>query len=201
VISRTPLDALSSNGLSTNLLSIKLASVLGRPVSEFFLSKIRPLWPLQTEAVIAGPAVTIVKQPLSNEIPHISAQTNEIYEKIKLGDIVVVVGSGEYFASWGDSMSSRALAKGAGAALIHGYVHDPEDIRKVGLPVFCLGTKNIPHTQITDFNIQVNFADIVINPGDIVVLDNFGVMVIPRLRIEDVLDEVRKLSVKNQDEK
>ena len=121
-----------------------------------------------------------------------------IYKALDLaqpGDVLVIATNNfQGAATWGDLTSLIAKAKGVAGVVTDGMVRDVDGICQVGLPVFARGAT--PNSPFKDGQGEVNFTvtcgGVTVRPGDILVGDGDGVVVIPR---ED-WDEVRKGAAK-----
>ena len=146
-------------------------------------SAIKPINPTMK---ICGPAYTVKTMPKDNILLH------RAYAYAKPGDVIVADCSGFYEAGyWGDLMSLGAKTKGIAGLVIDGCVRDADDIEAMGFPVFSrglciLGTSN--HGDGT-LNEPIIIGDVLINPGDIIVGDRDGVVVIPQNRIEEAIEK------------
>lgn len=133
----------------------------------------------------AGSALTVRIRACDNLV---------IYKALDLaqpGDVLVIATNNfQGAATWGDLTSMIAKAKGVFGVVTDGMVRDVDGICQVGLPVFARGVT--PNSPFKDGQGEVNFAvtcgGIAVRPGDILVGDGDGVVVIPR---ED-WDEVQK---------
>lgn len=140
--------------------------------------------PLDTQMKVAGPAFTVDIRPADNLMLHYALL------HIKPGDVLVVDAKGFVEAGpWGDVLTEQALKQGVAGLIIHGAVRDAEAINKAGFPVFCRGLsiKGTGKNQPGLVNVPVCFGDVLINPGDIVVGDRDGVVVVSRNEVDDVL--------------
>ncbi|MBI2458187.1 MAG: RraA family protein [candidate division NC10 bacterium] len=133
----------------------------------------------------AGSALTVRIRACDNLV---------IYKALDLaqpGDVLVIATNNfQGAATWGDLTSMIAKAKGVVGVVTDGMVRDVDGICQVGLPVFARGVT--PNSPFKDGQGEVNFAvtcgGVAVRPGDILVGDGDGVVVIPR---ED-WDEVQK---------
>ncbi|MDF2682174.1 MAG: Dimethylmenaquinone methyltransferase [Brevibacillus sp.] len=149
-------------------------------------SGIKPLSPFMK---ICGPAVTVSSPPQDNIMLHeaiIAAQS---------GDVLVVEVSSVYEAGyWGDIMTHAAIYKGLQGLVIDGCARDGEDIRQMGFPVFSRGLciQGTGKKGGGTINHPVVIGDVTIQPGDLVVGDGDGVVVIAKKEIEDVLQRAQQ---------
>jgi 4-hydroxy-4-methyl-2-oxoglutarate aldolase len=124
-------------------------------------------------------------------------------DSLKAGDVYVTSGASLTFALWGGLMSTRASKLGAAGAVLDGFHRDTKEVLQVGLPVFSHGAyaqDQRVRGRVVDYNCQIEFANgVILKPGDIVVGDIDGVVIIPNGHARDVvagaLDKVRKEAV------
>lgn len=112
------------------------------------------------------------------------------------GDVVVIDSHGSVnTAFWGENMTLSALNRGVVAAVIDGACRDVEEIRKLRFPVFSKGI--VPNVAAIsgygDVNVSVQCAGVAVSPGDIVVADGNGVVVVPMGAAADILAKARNL--------
>ena len=112
------------------------------------------------------------------------------------GDIVVIDSHGSInTAFWGENMTMSALNRGVLAAVIDGACRDVEEIRKLRFPVFCKGI--VPNVGAVagygDVNVPIQCAGVAVSPGDIIVIDGNGVVVVPLSQAADVLQKAQQL--------
>jgi 4-hydroxy-4-methyl-2-oxoglutarate aldolase len=108
------------------------------------------------------------------------------------GDVLVVhVSDGHDFGYWGEIMSSAAHARGLAGLVIDGCVRDGAVLADFGLPVFarglCIRGTGKDFGARGHINFPTLFGDLVVNPGDLVVGDTDGVVVVPRTQAETVV--------------
>jgi regulator of RNase E activity RraA len=127
-------------------------------------------------------------------------------------EVYVCTGASPRYALWGELMSTRARKLGAAGAVVDGFHRDSEGVLSVGLPVFSAGSyaqDQRGRGRVADYRCDIEFANgVKISPGDIIVGDIDGVLVIPRLELEDVVgralaklegeEEVRRLIDKGE---
>lgn len=111
-------------------------------------------------------------------------------------DVVVIDSHGSVnTAFWGENMTLSALNRGVVAAVIDGACRDVEEIRKLRFPVFSKGI--VPNVGAIagygDVNVPIQCAGVAVSPGDIVVADGNGVVVVPLAEAADILAKARQL--------
>lgn len=142
--------------------------------------------PIAKDMKVCGPAYTVQTMPRDNVLLH------RAYAYAQVGDVLIANCSGFYEAGyWGDLMSLGAKTKGINGLVIDACVRDADDIEAMGFPVFsrglCIrGTSN--HGDGT-LNEPIIIGDVLINPGDIIVGDRDGVVVVPIKRIEETIEK------------
>jgi 4-hydroxy-4-methyl-2-oxoglutarate aldolase len=151
--------------------------------------------PIDANMKVCGPAYTVQTMPRDNVLLH------RAYAYAKTGDVLIANCSGFYEAGyWGDLMSLGAKTKGINGLVIDACVRDADDIEAMGFPVFsrglCIrGTSN--HGDGT-LNEPIIIGDVLINPGDIIVGDRDGVVVVPFNKIEEVIERATAREAKEE---
>ncbi len=151
--------------------------------------------PIHPSMRLAGPAVTVDVRPADNLMLHYALQ------KVSPGDVLVVDAKGFLEAGpWGDVLTELALSRGLAGLVMHGAVRDARAIIEMGLPVFCRGLsiKGTGKHQPGRLNVPVCIGDMQVNPGDIVVGDIDGVVVVPAHDAERVVRLSREREEKEQ---
>jgi 4-hydroxy-4-methyl-2-oxoglutarate aldolase len=142
--------------------------------------------PISPKMKVCGPAYTVKTMPCDNLLLH------RAYAYAQAGDVLVVNCSNFYEAGyWGDLMSLGAKTKGIAGLVIDGCVRDADDIEAMGFPVFsrglCIkGTGN--HGEGT-LQQPIIMGEQIVYPGDIIVGDRDGVVVIPQNRLEETIEK------------
>jgi RraA family protein len=126
---------------------------------------------------LVGPACTVKVFPGDNLMVH------KALDIAKPGDVIVVDAGGSIKnAVLGDIISTKANHRGIAGFVVDGYVRDAAGIRPLGLSVFARGENMIGplHRGPGEINFPVCCGGIVVSPGDIIVADSGGVVVVPR---------------------
>ena len=137
--------------------------------------------PIDPGMRLAGPAFTVDTRPADNLMLHYALL------KARPGDVLVVDAKGFMEAGpWGDVMTQQALQIGLAGLVINGAVRDAASIVEMGFPVFCRGLsiKSTGKNQRGQVNVPVCIGDVQINPGDIIVGDRDGLVVVRQDEVE-----------------
>ncbi|HLW84763.1 MAG TPA: RraA family protein [Candidatus Sulfotelmatobacter sp.] len=116
-------------------------------------------------------------------------------------DSVYVMGveDGADIAGMGGLMGTAMAARGYSGAVIDGGVRDVAYLRKIGFPVFATGivpSTSVHHYRFAGAQIPLTCDGVVVNPGDIVVADGDGVVVVPRDKADEVLKLAQQMDFK-----
>jgi len=132
--------------------------------------------PLFQGARICGQAVTCYNYPGDNLMLHVAIKL------AKPGQIVVATNGGSaQGALWGEMVTVFSRLKGLGGAVVDGAIRDTTPIAEMGFPVFStsISASHPEKRGPGSANVPVVVAGITVNPGDVIVGDNDGVLVIP----------------------
>ncbi|MEI7554656.1 RraA family protein [Candidatus Chlorohelix sp.] len=140
--------------------------------------------PLKEEYRIAGRALT-VKMPVGDNLAVLKAMRNA-----QPGDVVVINAKGDtYRAIAGDFVIGMAQTLGIQGFVVDGVIRDIQGIKKLDFPVFCKGTAVAASGKagVGEINVPISCGGVSINPGDIIVGDADGVVVIPQSKEQKIL--------------
>jgi 4-hydroxy-4-methyl-2-oxoglutarate aldolase len=160
---------------------------------------VAPMWQCPR---IVGRAVTMKIKPAGREQPRQHLGTAPI-EAAQPGDIIVVDNGGKLeFSCWGGLLSLGAKLKGLSGVVIDGACRDVDEARELGFPVFARGA--VPMTArgrvVQDsFNQEIQFAGVQCHPGDLVIADSSGVVIIPQDKGAEVIAAAEGIYLKEQE--
>src|SRR5579883_2351993 len=152
---------------------------------------IRPLW--QGMPRVAGPAFPVRCPPGDNLMLHAA-----IYRAPKGSVIVVQAGDVDYAVA-GGNVCAVAQKNGVAAFVVDGVIRDLSEVRARRFPVFARGVIPIPGVKdaLGVLNGPVRCGGVDVAPGDVVVADEEGIVVVPVARADDVLARARARAAKD----
>jgi regulator of RNase E activity RraA len=158
------------------------------------------LRPLTNDTRFVGPALTVRLEP-GNQVDCLDALS-----VAQEGDVVVVDAAGETETSiWGGLMSGLCKMKGVTGAVVDGAIRDTDETRDLGFFIFSKAivprSTHSPYSGRMDpieINVPIQCAGILVRPGDLVLGDEIGVVVIPLENAAEVLAAARAQADKEE---
>jgi 4-hydroxy-4-methyl-2-oxoglutarate aldolase len=161
------------------------------------------IMPLQDDMVLAGPAFTIRGHTTHIKDEEVHDRRLELMRKMSLGCIQIRdTGKDLACSHFGEISATAAYAAGCRGAVIDGGVRDSKHLIKMGFPTFCRFRNPVEaYGRWMAFEYQIPIvvrgalADVLVNPGDWLVGDADGVVVIPQTAVREVLEKAEEAFV------
>ncbi|MCS7143120.1 MAG: 4-carboxy-4-hydroxy-2-oxoadipate aldolase/oxaloacetate decarboxylase [Aigarchaeota archaeon] len=151
--------------------------------------------PIAQDTKLVGPALTVLCYPGDNITVHKSMTI------AKPGDVLVIEAGGQIGVMWGGLMSYQAMKCGIAGVVVDGSVRDVTEIRRMGFPVFARHISPISSTKLHpgSINVPVVCGGVLVKPGDVIIGDDDGVVVVPREQAAEVLERARARAKRESD--
>lgn len=151
--------------------------------------------PLQEGTRVCGPAVTVQCMTAGNMMLHLALTM------VEAGDVLVADARGSTAnAVWGGIQTVFARKAGVAGLVVDGAVRDVAEIRELKFPVYCKGvTPAGPHKGWADnINVPVQCGGVPVHPGDLIVGDDDGVVVVPCEKVEEIYNlAVKRMEIES----
>jgi 4-hydroxy-4-methyl-2-oxoglutarate aldolase len=147
------------------------------------------------DKIVAGAAFTVqwIFDPLPDEREQYAAKMVQSYPEDNI--VVVDAGADQVSGFWGELATTVCLRNGVKGAVINGGAKDTGIIKTMGFPIFCKFSSPVDgfyRSRLRAWQIPIWINEILIRPGDMVVADNDGVLVIPQEIAEEILIETER---------
>ena len=150
----------------------------------------REIRPLRDDMVVVGWAMPVLHADIEKEGPEPFGKMLLALDDLKTDEVYLAAGASQDYALWGELMSTRARHLGAAGAVLHGMSRDTPGILALNFPTFSTGRfaqDQRGRGTVVDFRVSVTIGRVEIEPGDIVLGDVDGVIVIPQKAEEEAI--------------
>ncbi len=157
--------------------------------------------PLRPDMIVAGRAMTVLEADVSHEPDLPFGLMLEALDSLQPDEVYVAGGSSPRYALWGELMSTAARARGATGAVLAGMTRDTRGILAMDFPVFSYGRyaqDQRGRGQVIAHHVPLEIERVSVRPGDIILGDMDGVVVVPRELEAEVIAEALERSRKEK---
>ena len=155
---------------------------------------IHPLFP---PGMVVGPAFTVRTAPQDSTIVHLAI------DQAQRGDVILIDRSGDRtHAPWGGMTALAASLRGIAAVIIDGVATDLSEMQDAGTPVYCRGLSAMTTKGLArdgEINTPVAIGGVAVSPGDLVLADANGILVLSPQLAEKMIAEVEERQAKSAD--
>lgn len=160
---------------------------IGR-LHQFLPEEVRPL---VNSMKVVGRAMPVLSRDTHGVTDTPFGRMTEALDQLQPGEVYLAAAAGSHAAMWGEIMTATAKYRGAAGAVVAGFHRDTFAVIEQDFPVFSRGAYALdsrPRLGVVDFRVRAEIGNVVVKPGDLVVGDVDGVLVIPRDVETEVLE-------------
>lgn len=154
--------------------------------------------PVVSGTAICGTAFTVHYVPCGT----VKGTVGDFLDDVQPGQVVVIDNGGRtYCTVWGDLMSLRATKQGVAGTVIDGVCRDIPTVRKLNYPIFTKGFYMVTgkdRVEVDGINVPIAVSGVQVKPGDIVLGDDTGVVVIPWEKAAEVFAVAKQIAEKEE---
>jgi regulator of RNase E activity RraA len=169
-----------------------ITDALGRLSLSGWMDYVLPLTPNDR---VVGRAYTIKYMP-KRGAGGCKENLYSIFLKAKPGDVIVIDATGTDCWMFGENTVNAAVNQGISGFVVDGRIRDITEIRKIGLPMFTRGAAIRPHApylELYAYDVPVDCAGAQVRPGDYIIGDEDGVVVVPADKVDEVIYQAKDL--------
>jgi 4-hydroxy-4-methyl-2-oxoglutarate aldolase len=152
----------------------------------------QPIKPLNPAHILVGRAMPVRIADVTGPHARPFGRLTDALDSLEPGEIYLATGGSMNCAAWGEIMTASARTRGAAGAIIDGFHRDTPRVLDQNWPVFSRGSFAQDagvRSSVVDFRCTVEVGGVLIEPGDLIVGDVDGVLVIPRNLEERVIEQ------------
>jgi 4-hydroxy-4-methyl-2-oxoglutarate aldolase len=143
-----------------------------------------PIRPLTIQGVLVGRCKTTLWAEMAHEDPRPYELELQAVDSCQVDDVIIAVAGGSMRSGlWGELLSTAARRSGCAGAIVDGAVRDVVKMTAMGFPVFARGTcvyDSRDRNRVVDVDVPVEIDGVRFSPGDLVIADADGIVVVPR---------------------
>lgn len=162
----------------------------------------RTIQPLRDDMVVVGRAMPVLHINVEKEGDDPFGLLFRALDDLKPGEVYVAAGASDEYALWGELMSTRARHLEAAGAVLDGCTRDTNGILALNFPTFARGRyaqDQRGRGLVTDFRVAVEIGGVRVAPGDLMLGDLDGVVVVPQEAEADIVRQaLEKVSTENR---
>ena len=147
--------------------------------------------PVKPGTKLVGPAVTV--KEVSGEVGTYTAEDfpiGTVIDSAETGDVIVFDNAGKEISTWGGLATTAARERGVAGAVIDGGCRDADETIEMDFPIYSRHVTPTPaktRIKILEVNVVILCGNTRVCPGDVIVADRTGVVVVPRQKADDIL--------------
>jgi 4-hydroxy-4-methyl-2-oxoglutarate aldolase len=149
------------------------------------------LSPMTVEMVLVGRAKTTLWADMFHQDPRPYELELEAVDSCQVDDVLIAAAAGSFRSGiWGELLSTAARNRGCVGAIVDGAVRDVQKMKEMGFPVFARSTciyDSRDRQRVIDLDVAVMIDGVQFSPGDLIVADIDGVVVVPQEAEEQVI--------------
>ena len=152
----------------------------------------QPIKPLNSAHMLIGRVMPVRIADVTGPQTRPFGRLTDALDSLEAGEIYLATGGSMNCAAWGEIMTATARTRGAAGAIIDGFHRDTPRVLEQNWPVFSRGSFAQDagvRSSVIDFRCTVEVGGVLIEPGDLIVGDLDGVLVIPRNLEEHVIEQ------------
>ncbi len=148
------------------------------------------LHPVRPEMKIAGFAMPVLMMDVYGHQRQPFGKLTQALDSLERNEVYVAAGAMHRSANWGELLTATAKARGAAGAVVDGFHRDTPQVLRQDFSVFSCGAyaqDSGPRMSVVDYRVNIEIGDVLIRPGDCIVGDEDGVIVVPKECVEEVM--------------
>ena len=151
----------------------------------------QPIQPLREDMKLAGRAMPVLMIDVFGKQQKPFGRLTEALDQLNPGEVYLASGGEMRCAYWGEILTATAKKRGAVGAVINGFHRDTPRVLEQDWPVFSRGRfaqDSAVRTQVVDFRCPIEVGQATVQPGDLVLGDLDGVVIVPKMVEAEVIE-------------